>query len=175
MEKQVLLSFLKVYKQVAVGVGQSVGEVNGLTEILRLESVGKAQLLIILLLSVWQLRPYNWRLLENYVLTRIIPPLFLFWFRSWLLWFNFCLFFRTCLKIRGHFRSCTTLWARPLDVLVNVGIFLRLGEHIHALPIELLHAPSEVEDVECVTDAHSEPFHSEVEPVSVSLRVRVHF
>ena len=148
---------------------------NWLSEVLLLESIGKRQFLIVLFLPVWQLDSCNGWLLENDVLTRIIPPL------PWLCRFTTFLCFALLFCRRAVWRAYVSwwghfaLWARHLYELIDIGIILCLGEDIHSLSIKFLHAPSEIEDVECVSDTNSEPFRREIEPVSVTFRVRVYF
>ena len=146
-----------------------------LTKVLLLESIGKGQFLVILFLPVWQLDSCNGRLLENDVLTRIIPPLAGLW-QFWSFFLIALLFCRRAVwRAYGGWWRYLTLWARHLDELLDIGIILCLGEDIHSLSIEFLHTPCEVENVEGVSHANSEPLRREIEPVSVTFCVRVYF
>ena len=51
---------------------------------------------------------------------------------------------------------------------------LCLGEHVHAVLVELLHAPREIAHIECVALANPEVRDFEIEPIGIATRVRVH-
>jgi hypothetical protein len=148
---------------------------HSLAEVLLLESIGKGQLLVVGFLPVWHLDSRNGWLLENDVLTRIISPLARLWSPKRFFWFAFPFLVWGVWGTHCVWRCYLTLWARHLNEVFNIGVILCLGEDIHPLSVEFLHAPSEVKDVEGVTDTNSEPLSWEIEPISVSFSVWVNF
>ena len=63
--------------------------------------------------------------------------------------------------------------SRHLAVFGARGMLLIPGQHIHAFAVKLFHRPREIENIELVFDIGPKILHTEIEPISVALRVRI--